>query len=882
MKLRALRLWNVRKFADRGVALEGIGDGVNVLSAENEFGKSTSFDALHAIFFQPYSGTPKAVQMLRPYSGGSPQIEVDIETDAGHFRINKQYYGGRQAKVTEIDTGRIIAQADEAETWVSRLLRGGSSGPAGLLWVQQGATEIGGGSKTEKDDERKVREDLLASVTGDEVELLTGGRRMVRVLDRTQSALDRLVTSTGKPKTPGPYSDALKQLNELREEEDRLAKQIEALRADLDNRRAKSARLAEISDPSAIEQQQSEINQAKQHLQSAEDHAERLKTAEKQQNFALEKQTLAKQRHEALLTQMANLSRLTEQSITDNQQLAQAKEKLAQAQTADNGAREALERDHKTIDEISRKLERANLARASREAKAKLEEVMARLARAENARQEMETLQAECDALSVDEADIEHLDQLAKRIAVLESSVQVESGTLTIDYMHADGAIILNDGKPVEGSRPRNIFTTEVFEIPDIGRLTVTPGSIEGADKMQDKLRVARESLSESLSRLGFTSVSEAKEQQKIFKNKLSALMIKKAELEAHAPEGLAPLRTEVAQLEGKISSDPVEACNIEELEGQLQSARLEVRQTDSKREVSHAALQAAKEVYLRAEIIHNHTTDSLVQLQQQLGSEAETQAEAQSLRAVYERETAEARAASDLVDKLRAEAPDLESVRANFSRLNSILERSEIEREALGKEIAGLDGRIAISADHAIEEIFEQTKGQRQAAEASVSVFEREISALQMLKQVLEEARVAAKEQFFQPVMAELKPLLSLLLNEASITFDDTTLLPQTLARKGQDEDISVLSGGMREQLAILTRLAFARLLAREGHPVPVILDDALVYSDDSRIERMFDALHRQAKDLQIVVFTCRQRAFEKLGGNGLRMIDWVPGSQT
>ena len=40
-----------------------------------------------------------------------------------------------------------------------------------------------------------------------------------------------------------------------------------------------------------------------------------------------------------------------------------------------------------------------------------------------------------------------------------------------------------------------------------------------------------------------------------------------------------------------------------------------------------------------------------------------------------------------------------------------------------------------------------------------------------------------------------------------------------------------------------------------------------------------MFDALHRQASDLQIIVFTCRQRAFDSLGGQGLRMEEWVPG---
>jgi uncharacterized protein YhaN len=73
-------------------------------------------------------------------------------------------------------------------------------------------------------------------------------------------------------------------------------------------------------------------------------------------------------------------------------------------------------------------------------------------------------------------------------------------------------------------------------------------------------------------------------------------------------------------------------------------------------------------------------------------------------------------------------------------------------------------------------------------------------------------------------------------------------------------------------------TRLAFARLLSHNGQSAPVILDDALVYSDDDRIERMFDALHRDSGDQQIVVFSCRQRAFARLGGNVLHMTDWQP----
>lgn len=46
----------------------------------------------------------------------------------------------------------------------------------------------------------------------------------------------------------------------------------------------------------------------------------------------------------------------------------------------------------------------------------------------------------------------------------------------------------------------------------------------------------------------------------------------------------------------------------------------------------------------------------------------------------------------------------------------------------------------------------------------------------------------------------------------------------------------------------------------------MPVILDDALIYSDDNRIERMFDALHRQAKDQQILVLHAANASLKSL----------------
>jgi uncharacterized protein YhaN len=77
----------------------------------------------------------------------------------------------------------------------------------------------------------------------------------------------------------------------------------------------------------------------------------------------------------------------------------------------------------------------------------------------------------------------------------------------------------------------------------------------------------------------------------------------------------------------------------------------------------------------------------------------------------------------------------------------------------------------------------------------------------------------------------------------------------------------------GTQEQIAVLIRLAFAEMLVEQGHPATVILDDALVFSDDHRMNRMFDILNMAARNVQVVIFTCREQLFEELGGQQLSL---------
>ena len=109
-------------------------------------------------------------------------------------------------------------------------------------------------------------------------------------------------------------------------------------------------------------------------------------------------------------------------------------------------------------------------------------------------------------------------------------------------------------------------------------------------------------------------------------------------------------------------------------------------------------------------------------------------------------------------------------------------------------------------------------------------------------------------------------------------IRIDENLHVTGVVREAGHEEAFHHLSMGTQEQIAVLIRLAFAEMLVEQGHPATVVLDDALVFSDDRRIGRMFDILNRVARKVQIIVLTCREQLFEGLGGH---LLSLAPGNK-
>ena len=61
---------------------------------------------------------------------------------------------------------------------------------------------------------------------------------------------------------------------------------------------------------------------------------------------------------------------------------------------------------------------------------------------------------------------------------------------------------------------------------------------------------------------------------------------------------------------------------------------------------------------------------------------------------------------------------------------------------------------------------------------------------------------------------------------------------------------------------------------------PVTVILDDALVNSDDERRERMKIILYQAAQRYQILVLTCHEKEYRNTGGKFIRLEEVAGGA--
>ncbi|MCV7102983.1 ATP-binding protein, partial [Mycobacterium palustre] len=147
-----------------------------------------------------------------------------------------------------------------------------------------------------------------------------------------------------------------------------------------------------------------------------------------------------------------------------------------------------------------------------------------------------------------------------------------------------------------------------------------------------------------------------------------------------------------------------------------------------------------------------------------------------------------------------------------------------------------------------------------------------RRARAAHLLRSVMTRHRDTTRARYVEPYRAELQRLGRPVFGPSFEVDIDSDLCIRSRTLDGVTVPYESLSGGAKEQLGILARLAGAALVSKED-TVPVVVDDALGFTDPDRLAKMgevFDAVGAQG---QVIVLTCSPDRYD--GVKGAHRID-------
>lgn len=190
-----------------------------------------------------------------------------------------------------------------------------------------------------------------------------------------------------------------------------------------------------------------------------------------------------------------------------------------------------------------------------------------------------------------------------------------------------------------------------------------------------------------------------------------------------------------------------------------------------------------------------------------------------------------------------------------HFDEAKLLYEKRSSE-SALSKLCSGLDqirGALSAMGDPVtMEAEAEQLREQIDRDTLQLEVMDIAMAALQ-------EADEELRSRFSPRITAEAGKLLAAMTGEKypTLLLDPELQLSVREAEGTVMRPAAAMSCGTADQMYLALRLAMSHQLLPEQ--VPLILDDALVNFDDARTRAAIALLKQEAKDRQVILFTCR-----------------------
>jgi len=875
MRLRRLALENWRGIDACDVRFA---DGVTIVEGPNEAGKSTLVEALLTLIRDLDSSKKQTIKAVMPVGRDvGSSVTAEVETGDYRFVYSKTYNKSPQTTLDvsaprrEQLTGReaheraeaILNETVDLALWEALLTEQGASlAPADL-----------------KDSEG------LSNALDEAAGHATAGVEDMDLLDAARAEYERYYTPrTGKPRFAQLEQDydaavaardaaaaALAEVERDTAEHDRL-------QSDLRRRREAIPGLeAKLREHEASWQS---VTRLRQELELAET---RLAGAADQKTAA----TRALEERKALADATASDEKALAAEKEKQQPLADRANELAGK--ADS-ARLVAEDKRKRRNAAREQVEAARRDLAYREDRERLARNEQRLKDHAAVAEQLKQTSKILNDIAVDDAGLDAIRDASHELDKAKSKRDLAATAVTVTVEQSlDFTIEDEDVSLVTGEAEKR-YVASGLEIRFPGLASVRIAPPRTAAELESDLSEAETALASTLERYRVKNLAEAIEQNETRRSaeaerqrlkSRAAEILSSAGGDETAEETVDEIAESVRSLHQRCEAFLEDRGGEDGLPADVPAAREALAAAERALKDAESEYEAAqqREAELRAE--HTEADAALREAKEALiGREATLKDRQQRLRAARAETpddalAAKVREAGAAAEQLEADTAairrrldqlDPDSVETLYINARDALTRAERDLTQSEQQLAVLRDRLQRAQADGRYDALETADRRVTDTADELATTRRRAAAAERLWTTLNQHRDAAHQAYVAPLKEAIERLGRIVFGQSfEVAIGDDWKL-EAVTRDEQTLPFEALSVGAQEQLGILARLAAARIVAEQGG-VPLIIDDALGFSDPSRLETMGAAIATAGKECQVIILTCTPGRFAHVG---------------
>lgn len=882
MKFVRLEIRNFRGVERAAVDFEPA--GVTIISGPNEVGKSSLAEAIDLLFDYADSSRAQAVRAVSPvHRDAGTEVVLEFRAGPYHATYLKGFNRDTRTELTvhapahESLTGReahdrateILEESVDLALW--KALRMQQDTPLAY-------PELDGHGSLARALDRAAGEAQAGEVEH-------------ALFDVVQGEYERFWTlRSGRERAP--LGEAAELVRKHREALETFQAKLRAVEDDV----AESARLERaIADEERamveLRRLEGEHGEARRRVEQLERAVEGLRAATRLARSTLAESALHLENRKALVDRIER-ARSDDASLAEI--VARRRPELERLQADEAEARKALEEARSSARAATRAQEQAAADLLYRREELEHQQLSERRNRVQKAAEAARAAEEVVAGIQVDPKQLEAIREAHLEVERARAAAEAGSPLLRIEALRSVEVEIDADfpgpaAETLVGGAQRELrvhHATEV-RIGDVARIRVEPAA--ESRSVQDRLAARIGAYETLLAGAGVADLAGAiradrartdaerqlAERDRVFRDDLRDLTA--AELE-HKVNRLAERvaaypETRAAVGEGGAGGGPI-------------PPDFDAAQEVERRAKDIAA--AAARAQVEAEAAHHDVQERMRALEGELGAErgraeqralqiaadAEALAEARETCDDRALEEADAAATDALVRAERAEGESLreleaaspDRVRTQAENAAQAVKRAEERARADRERQLTIRGRLEAAGREGLAERVAAEEVALTRAERAHAAVRRRADAARLLFETLRTERDRARRRYVRPLTEQIEKLGRYVFGaDFSVELgEDLSVVQRTV--RGRTVPFESLSGGAREQLSILARLACALVVAKDGG-VPLLFDDALGNSDATRLEALGAVLALAGQQSQVVVLTCAPERYRHVG---------------